>query len=115
MVMSSMLSVVFTRWCCVQAYACLFVLLLLLLPYKSIFKKEAEYRQNPAESSGSPFDEQPMQLNAKQDWLGGQYDVHLFVPLFFVPVNSAGSKLTARCAQVSKSQGQTSGAEFRDK
>ena len=51
-----------------------------------------------------PPDEQPM--NAKRDWLGGQYDVRLFVP-FFLPVLSAQSKLTVRCAQMSKSQGQT--------
>ena len=47
-----------------------------------------------------------MQSNAKRDWLCGQYDVHLFVP-FFLPVHSAGSKLTVRCAWMSKSQGQT--------
>ena len=101
-----MLSAVFTRLCGVQAYACLFVLLLLLLPCKSIFKKEADDQQNPAESSGSPPDGQPMQPNAKRDWLCGQYDVHLFVP-FFLPVHSAESKLTVRCARMSKSQGQT--------
>ena len=103
--MSSMLSAVFTRRCCVQAYACLFVLLLLSVPCKSIFK-EAEDRQNPAESSGSPPDEQPMQPNAKRDWLCGQHDVHLFLP-FFLPVHSAGPKLTVRRAWMSKSQGQT--------
>ena len=88
-------SAVFTRQCCVQAYACLFVLLLLLLPCKSIFKKEADDWQNPAESSGSPPDKQPMQPNAKRDWLGGQYDVCLFVP-FFLPVHSAGSDCVVR-------------------
>ena len=60
-------------------------------------QKEAEDRQSPVESSGSPFDEQPMQLNAKRDWLGGQYDDHLFVP-FFLLAHSAGSKLTVQCA-----------------
>ena len=59
-----------------------------------------------------PPDEQPM--STRQGWLGGQYDVRLFVP-FFVLVNSAGSKLTVQCAWMSKSQGQTSGAEFREK
>ena len=68
--------------------------------------KEAKDRQNPAESSGSPPDEQPMQPNAKRDWLCGQYDVRLFVP-FFLPVHSAGSKLTVWCIWMSKSQGQT--------
>ena len=104
--MSSMPSAAFTRRCFVQAYACLFVLLLLSLPCKSIFKKEADAQQNPAESSGSPPDKQPMQPNAKRDWLCGQYDVHLFVP-FFLLVHSAGSKLTVQSAQMSKSQGQT--------
>ena len=47
-----------------------------------------------------------MQLNAKRDWLCGQYDVRLFVPSF-LPVHSAGSKLTVRRAWMSKSQGQT--------
>ena len=51
---------------------------------QSIFKKEAKDWQNPTESSGSPPDEQPMQLNAKIDWLGGQYDVRLFVPFFLL-------------------------------
>ena len=104
--MSSMLSAVFTRWCCVQAYACLFVLLLLSLPCKGIFKKEADARENPVESSGSPPDKQLMQPNAKRDWLCGQYDVRLFVP-FFLPVHSAWSKLTVQRAWMSKSQGQT--------
>ena len=47
-----------------------------------------------------------MQLNGKRDWLCGQYDIRLFVP-FFLPVHNAGSKLTVRCVQMSKSQGQT--------
>ena len=47
-----------------------------------------------------------MQSNAKQDWLCRQYDVGLLVP-FFLPVHSAGSKLTVQCAWMSKSQGQT--------
>ena len=65
-----------------------------------VYLKGAEDWQNPAESSGSPPDEQRM--NAKRDWLGGQYDVCLFVP-FFLPVHSAGSKLTVQCAWMSKS------------
>ena len=101
-----MLSAVFTSQCCVQASACLFVLLLLSLPCKSIFKKEADAHQNPAESSGSLPDKQPLQPNAKRDWLCGQYDVRLFVP-FFLSVYSAGSKWTARRSWMSKSQGQT--------
>ena len=71
-----------------------------------LYLNGAEDQQNPAESSGSLPDKQPMQPNAKRDWLCGQYDVRLFVP-FFLPVLSAQSKLTVRCAQMSKSQGQT--------
>ena len=52
-----------------------------------------------------PPDEQLM--STKQGWLGGQYDVCLFVPFSFVPVDSAGSRLTVQCARMSKSQGQT--------
>ena len=74
--------------------------------HAKVYLKEAEDQQNPAESSGSPPDEQLMHPNAKRDWLGGQYDVCLFVP-FFLPVHSAGSKLTVWCIRMSKSQGQT--------
>ena len=73
---------------------------------KIYLKKEANDWQSPAESSGSPPDKQPMQPNAKRDWLRGQYDVRLFVP-FFLLVHSAGSKLTVRRAWITKSQGQT--------
>ena len=45
-------------------------------------------------------------MNTKRDWLGGQYDVHLFVP-FFLLVHSVWSKLTVQCAWISKSQCQT--------
>ena len=86
---------------------CMFVCsTITVVTVQSTFKKEAEVPQNPAESSGSPPDGQPMQPNAKRDWLGGQYDVHLFVP-FFLLVHSAGSKLTVQCTRMSKSQGQT--------
>ena len=51
---------------------------------KYILKKEANARQNPMESSGSPPDKQPMQpMNAKRDWLGGQYDVRCLFLSFF--------------------------------
>ena len=49
--------------------------------------KGAEDRQNPAESSGSPPDEQLMQpMNAKQGWLGGQSYIFLFLSFFWLIV-----------------------------
>ena len=86
-----------THVCLFYCYCCYHV---------KLYLKGAEDQQNPAESRGSPPDEQLMQpMNAKRDWLGGQYDVRLFVP-FFLSVHSAGSKLTVQCAWMSKSQGQ---------
>ena len=53
---------------------------------QNYIEKEADARQNPAESSGSPPARQLMQPNAKRDWLCGQYDVRLFVPFFWLIV-----------------------------
>ena len=104
MVMSSMLSAVFTRLCGVQAYACLFVLLLLLLPCKSIFKRKPKIGR----IQRSQVDPHLIssRCNRMQDDIGYVVNESLFVP-FFLPVHSAGSKLTVQRTWMSKSQGRT--------
>ena len=102
--MSSMLSAVFIRRFCVQAYACLFVLLLLSLPCKSIFKRKPKIGR----IQRSQVDPHLMsnRCNRMQNEIGYVVNVNSFV-CSFLSVHSAGSKLTVRCARMSKSQGQT--------
>ena len=103
--MSSMLSAVFTRRCCVQAYACLFVLLLLSLPCQIISKKKPmlgriQRSQVDPHLRGNRCNQCKTRLAM---W---SMRVRLLVP-FSLPVYSAGSKLTARRTWMSKSQGRT--------